>query len=436
MQYFNSSNSEVEYIKDILRTSYIPSVRVFNSSVNIQPLPETSFVRSSRDIPLISTEELNMKYYVGESIILNNSICVGVWDGSSSTNSGPAVIANKSKYIGDYKFGNRYPNITSNFISNKHYYDYDIHENLGRYLRAYRDYYRVDVMNFYNCFSNRFFTTYSLPFTSSREGLTPYNSKYKLTAFPILFNTQYHVKFYDNVIGDVTFQAIYFNGEAPLSGVEFYPAAGEEEEPVPVTYTINSKNEIDIMIGTGTGDETEIRNKYDRQRLLYLFMQFPAEINGPIVVLEQPKFTQALNNELLSLPKREQGQVAFSDTLLEYLTGSVISTATEIHANIARIQHKVLQKNFLKLYGVGGPDYIGIDLPNYKFRSGIFDEGLHQLIYKAFFSAGSPHILTTDTAATSPQSTYYPRGVDSLPNFIGYVDKNVEDLIMKVPDDD
>lgn len=435
MQYFNSSNSEVEYIKDILRTSYIPSIRVFNTSVNIQPQPEDSYVSSPRDIPLVSTEELNMRYHVGESIILNNSVCIGTDIAGNISNGDGATVANKSKYISNYRFGERYLNITSNFISNKHYYDYDIHENLGRYLRAYRDYYKIDVMNFYNCFSNRFFTSYSLPFTSSRRGLTPYDSKYKLTAFPILFNTPYHIKFYDNVIGDVTFQAIYFNGEAPLSAVEFNPVAGEEDL-TPITYTINSKNEIDIVIGTGSGDENEIRSKYDKQRLLYLFMQFPSEINGPIVVLEQPKFTQALNNELLHLSDNEQEQVAFSDTLLEYLTGSVISTATEIHADVARVQHKILQKNFLRLYGVGGPDYVGIDLPNYKFKTGIFDDGLHQLIYKAFFNVGSPVVTTTTSGDVTTQTTQYNKGVELIPNFIGYVDKNVEDLIMRVPEDD
>lgn len=435
MQYFNSSNSEVEYIKDILRTSYIPSIRVFNTSVNIQPQPEDSYVSSPRDIPLVSTEELNMRYHVGESIILNNSVCIGTDTAGNISSGDGATVANKSKYISNYRFGERYLNITSNFISNKHYYDYDIHENLGRYLRAYRDYYKIDVMNFYNCFSNRFFTSYSLPFTSSRRGLTPYDSKYKLTAFPILFNTPYHIKFYDNVVGDVTFQAIYFNGEAPLSAVEFNPVTGEEDL-TPITYTINSKNEIDIVIGTGSGDENEIRSKYDKQRLLYLFMQFPSEINGPIVVLEQPKFTQALNNELLHLSDNEQGQVAFSDTLLEYLTGSVISTATEIHADVARIQHKILQKNFLRLYGVGGPDYVGIDLPNYKFKTGIFDDGLHQLIYKAFFNVGSPVVTTTTSGDVTTQTTQYNKGVELLPNFIGYVDKNVEDLIMRVPEDD
>ena len=91
--------------------------------------------------------------------------------------------------------------------------------------------------------------------------------------------------------------------------------------------------------------------------------------------------------------------------------------------------------NFYKKYGVGGPKYIGVDIPNYKFANGIFDEGMHQLIYKAFFNAGVAINNDLKPVANGTENSFYPKGQDKLPNFIGFVDKNVEELIMRVPDD-
>ena len=72
---------------------------------------------------------------------------------------------------------------------------------------------------------------------------------------------------------------------------------------------------------------------------------------------------------------------------------------------------------------------MGADVPNYKFANGIFDEGMQKIIYKAFFNVGIPETIE------GTSKTFYPKGYEKIPNFIGLVDKNVEDLIMAVPDD-
>ena len=523
MQYFNYSNSEVEYIKDKLRTEYIPTVRFFNTDVTMQPPPTKSRVWTGGNTPpTISTLDNMPIVYPGETIIKNNTIQIGVSDN------------NKTKYIGRCEFGKWHKNITTNYVSNKSYYDSDLHENFGRYLRAYRDYYKIDVMNFYNCFSNRYINTFLLPFVDYSQQLVPFDDNYKLVAFPIMYDTVYHIIFNATAVGKVTFQAIYFNGEVPIRAAEIISRGGGGVQVTnsAVTYTETVNKDVYVCIGSETdtyGDiatslgEDNVETRLSKQRLLYLFMQFSSSVDGQIVVLEQPKFTYAINNELLNLSIGENEQVAFSDTLLEYITGSVVSPATEIGENVERIQNKLLQNNFYKTYLVGGPSYVGVEIPNYKFSKGVFDDGMHQIIYKAFFDVGDSfltnetyRVATTGTIEIKIDSNYTYNGKEyvsitkqkledgavitsayiqsvgdnsincilnfsnneltilstsdeipksknisvivvytigkevngtgnvlisptkkgeKIPNFIGFVDKNVEELIMNVPDD-
>lgn len=481
MQYFNQSNSEVEFIKDILRTNYTPTVRIFNTHTNIQPkTSESTFSDNIDNQSLISRmyEEVTNEFFNKETIILNNTIQIG----KSENNN---IVTTKSNYIKDYNFGKFYPNISSNFISNKTYYDSELHEQLGKYLRAYRDYYGIDIMNFYNCFSNRFFTTYALPipynytdnyprlndnkdvFEFSSISLPDYNSKYKLTAFPILWDTDYKIKFYANNVSNITLQAVYFNGDVPLGAAEYDISEGEY---IPKIYNFGTSLEFTINIGSLPSktldlneDNTKlyIKNRVLRQKFLYLFIQFPVEIDSPIVVIEQPKFTNAINNSLLNLGN-EINQVAFSDTLLEYITGSAITPATSIHKNVHRIQEKVLTEDFYKRFGVGGPDYVGIksDINNlgymgrkvpdtYHFPPGVFDENLHQIIYKAFFreyirdkngyiltslkanDPNNPILLGSPEYEAELNRQIQGGFITPVKDFIGYVTKDIEDRIMQ-----
>ena len=486
MQYFNRSNSEVDFIKDKLRSEYIPTIRMFNTDVNIQPEPKNSSLNNIDNQNLIS-EENNYNYFDNENIIYNKTIQICKKDKNENI---------KPNYVTRYNFGKFYPNITTNYISNRNYYDSNLHEYLGRYLRAYRDFYGIDVMNFYNCFSNRFISSYTLPIPAyiipddkiNANGNPPhiedndkinsgvasskYDPQYKLIAFPILFDTEYKIKFCTSSVGEIEYQAVWFNGESSLGAVEVENKSTtpndkgnilnpiySNSEIIPKIYTQYIDSEFSITIGSKdvvechkTNDiisivrgEEVTKNALLKQSLLYLFIKFPSTMNSPIIVLEQPKFTYALNNELLELPATEREQVAFSDTLLEYLTGSVISYADTIHKNVHRIQNKILQNNFYKKYGVGGPEYIGAE-PNYKFASGVFDEGMHQLIYKAFFDAGVAKVkveveedgetkIILNPAENGEKGAFYPKGQDKIPNFMGFVDKNVEELIMRVPDD-
>ena len=62
----------------------------------------------------------------------------------------------KLNTVSHYDFGEKYIKFTEKFQSSYQYYDSKTHEWLGKYLRCYRDIYDIDLMPFYNCFSNTY----------------------------------------------------------------------------------------------------------------------------------------------------------------------------------------------------------------------------------------------------------------------------------------
>lgn len=370
MQLFNVNTEEASYISNLLKTNYIPTVPLFNSEMNLEDSSLPIYIPSKETFILDSTLQINI---TGRPL------------------TGFPIAVNDTHYLSPYVFGKRYPNITSNYISNKRYYDTDLHEYLGRYLRAYRDYYNVDVMNFYNCFSNRFITNYSLPITFKLTDdvvsikFTAYDSRYKLIAFPIEWDREYTIKFYDNNISDIGYQAVYFNGSEPLGYVDSDKITTIGSGSDPTIFKIK----VELNNSTLSLSEETLNKRLHLKNLLYLFIRFPSIIEGPIVVLEQPTFTRAINNSLLNLDRNIDYQIAFSDRLLEYLTRNVICPSDPIKQNIHLIQ-KVVER---------------ITPSSYVLKEhvpGTFDLDLQKAVY------------------------YYFYNKEGIQDFIGFIDKDVE----------
>lgn len=370
MQLFNVNTEEASYISNLLKTNYIPTVPLFNSEMNLGGSSLSIYIPSKETFILDSTLQINTT--------------------SRSLTELPIAV-NDAHYLSPYVFGKHYPNITSNYILNKRYYDTDLHEYLGRYLRAYRDYYNVDVMNFYNCFSNRFITNYSLPITFKLTDdvvsikFTAYDSRYKLIAFPIEWDREYTIKFYDNNISDIGYQAVYFNGSEPLGYVDSkeITTIGSGSDPTIFKIKVELNNPALAL------SEETLNKRLHLKNLLYLFIRFPSIIEGPIVVLEQPTFTRAINNSLLNLDRNIDYQIAFSDRLLEYLTRNVICPSDPIKQNIHLIQ-KVVER---------------ITPSSYVLKEhvpGTFDLDLQKAVY------------------------YYLYNKEGIQDFIGFIDKDVE----------
>ena len=179
MQRFNSINTESNFIKNLLATTYIPMERTVR---------EGDYLCEGQDY-IFQTE---------------------------------AIHCSKSGYINNYKYLNLYPaaqwepirrmhfwdrdnKLSTNFISNSAGYDFKTHERLGKYLRALRDLYELNLLPLYNCFSNHLISGYHI--FSDRITYTTQDYNTKLYAVPIRFNTDYTVCM-DNV-GTTTFAPVF-----------------------------------------------------------------------------------------------------------------------------------------------------------------------------------------------------------------------------------
>ena len=82
--------------------------------------------------------------------------------------SGKHYIKGSQLYLGDgegplvrkitYNYGKKYLNLTSNLEINNMIYDRETHRYLGKYLRFLRDQKHVDLMSMYNCFDGETFS--------------------------------------------------------------------------------------------------------------------------------------------------------------------------------------------------------------------------------------------------------------------------------------
>lgn len=261
-------------------------------------------------------------------------------------------------------FGDRLLNQSTNYIPETDYYDTGTHEALGNYLRYVRDFYDVDLMSLYNCFSNHFIGTGSLPIKKVGDKIVfdDYKEQFVTTCFPIKKGATYRIYFKESNTSTIIIQPGYFhNGN--LIGSEVF-------------------NEVQMH---STFFEYKFKGN---EGPLYLFIQYSRDTNYPPVITEviDEKSCNAINNTLVN---DADGRVAFSDTLLEYLSGNAISPFNTEAWDILKIQNMLIS-----LY------------KDFKYTPGVFDDKMHKYIFNKYSNNG-------------------------LHDFLGYVDKNVEELIIK-----
>lgn len=112
------------------------------------------------------------------------------------TRSGIINISAKYIVLDHYDLYN-YNNQISEFYHSKYnYYDSDTHEKLGELLRAYKGIQNLNLMPFYNCFSNRYISGLKVGVSSLSNKLEVYQSRdtsIKTALIPIKYNTDYTI---------------------------------------------------------------------------------------------------------------------------------------------------------------------------------------------------------------------------------------------------
>lgn len=407
MYKYNSDSQVALYIQHLLRTTPIPqcaSVNPYNKELIKGELIEGELIGGCPDLTYLD----NRHFYRNSS------------DGAAT-----------AKFR--WEFGEAIPNITSTFGANQSYYSTEVHERLGDYLRAYRDYYGIDLMNFYNCYSNRLFENIKLPIkdvatqedssqlvTSAVWWKSSGTIGSKSTCFPIKVGATYHIKIYSKVSGEVKLQPLFCQDGRPmrvtlkLSSENKYlltQEAAKYGHSSDFYFTASLEN---LLSKDGLAEAARAKQKlFSKQRYLNLFVQVPGSDDLRMTVIEQTGYPAALNNSLLHLNTIDYN-VPFSDRLLEYLTGNVITSADPIPRNIEQIQRIVSSTDFERAFGVR------YEQP---YTKGGFSESLRRFLYSTFFD------YVPSQSATLGDDGNYTLKANKLEDFLGYVDRDVEKLL-------
>ena len=162
LQKFHTTTLQSNYIKYILNNFYIPTV------------PFTSNI--------LHITQGNTYIHDGYFVIAKVSSALPPIREAIQKNS-----LDYAKYFikqEPYVFGKQYPGLTTNYKSNTIDYDSTTHYYLGEYLRAYKAYYNIDLMPYYNCFSNEYLNYIKLE--KSNHGKIIYNDTTTNTNFTII----------------------------------------------------------------------------------------------------------------------------------------------------------------------------------------------------------------------------------------------------------
>ena len=113
--------------------------------------------------------------------------------------SGKHYIKGSQLYLGDgegslvrkitYNYGKKYLNLTSNLEINNLIYDRETHRYLGKYLRFLRDQKHVDLMSMYNCFDGETFSkNITITIGNDKEIVFKNDDNYIVYQIPITLN--------------------------------------------------------------------------------------------------------------------------------------------------------------------------------------------------------------------------------------------------------
>lgn len=285
------------------------------------------------------------------------------------TRSGILGLTARYEPLYDFEFGTHYLLFSEIYKSNNDYYDYVTHQHLGDYLRHYRGVTGIDLMPFYNCFSNRFID--NIKFGNGEIYYHKFDG-YKTAKIPIKFNRTYTIAL--DCASQVHLGAAFFDDDNILFTKPFDKSSEYSINQVlwkkpkalltkptcsyasPFTFKIENKD---------TSTEVALQTY---QKNLYLLIQVPESNTSSITVLEGD-YLHTKNKQIMNIAryssineieqnKRMLSQLSllqfndrvshpFARRLMEYLLQNVIDCEDEIPKNVYRLHQDLL--NFYPL---------------------------------------------------------------------------------------
>ena len=270
LQQFYKDTLQSNFIKYLLANTYIPTVPFTANIMHVTKgntyIHDGYFVTAKKsDAVAAIIEDLNKAKEKGSIYYLKK------YD---------EIFIKHEPYI----FGRQYLGTTTNYISNVKGYDPTTHYYLGDFLRAYRAYYNIDLMPYYNCFSNEYVDYLSL---TKKDGVVKLvesnNSKYKVLSVPIKFCQKYTIAIQCNSEVDILPVFIGKKGLLKEKTAELHQLAHHGKYyprmqfNSPIVYESPHINSVQDLVQSSS-------QTYDKY--LRLLIQVPANLTSSIVVIE------------------------------------------------------------------------------------------------------------------------------------------------------
>lgn len=388
MQRFDENTLQGLYIQNLLYNYYLPNLRVLEA---YRDDPEDKEITGYTFIPD------DKERYIYKTTVRRHD--------NDKFSDEKDFNPEKDEIIHTFEPGKKYDNETSNFLSSSNTYTSEVHERLGDYLRFQRDFYHINLMSMYNCFSNVFIDQFSLPIKSTETSTvvkftgSTRNQLFKIFSFPVKFGKKYKI-YCESPSAENSLQLGFYSNNKLIN----------INNNVLDSWINNlSIKNPRLSFATAYIFEVPNANKELRpfEKYLRAFVQVPISVNSSIVVIEVDPYIHdfCLNPSLIL--KNYYSQHAFADRLFEFLIGNVIIPYDPIMQNIVRIQKLLSSSRFEQLYKR--------KLESYSL--GQFDVQMHKFIYNTFRDLKVVY-----------ENNSTPRLIQ---DFTGYIDKDLEELIMQ-----
>lgn len=339
------------------------------------------------------------------------------------------------------------PGLTRQLKSPGIIYDTKTHEYLGEYLRFVRDYYNVNLMSMYNCFTDKIYNNIYFSFLLGQRAAKKEQIKilfdsqateYRIYALPVKLFSKYTIAI-DCDQGIEMFCGLYntaldSSARAENLAARTYQRVHKTMFKQPFLYDkLSTKfwsedSDFDIdENGNKISIRTDAFTRWDltcREKDLKLFIKVPISCRSSVAILEGDfrnyndyrysadtgAWTYTYNRSILNFNTKDVYDLnsfnfkpisklqllelntgesyPFADRLIEYLCGSAITPLDAIPDNIKRVQRVMNQNNY----------YFMVD--------GIWEDKIQNIVYDYIVNSGPVEAVTVGNDKENDPNNY------------------------------
>lgn len=398
---FNDDNIFVGYLKELLSSIQIPTIKIYRK--DSECIKNTLYLKDNYIVKCDSEQIINFVNKVDEDTLIE----------SIEEKITPPTF----KPIQYFKFNKGYNNFTSSFNNTNLIYDKETHIYLGNYLRYLRDYNHLDLMSMYNCFTDETPKNLNIKVNTQMKNesdnfiYSDFNSEqanYKYYIIPVKFFEDYMISIDSTLPLELCccfYGKRYYNlGVNDSLSSLTYKKISSSIFDKPFKYTL--LNELKDSLNALQNKYFSLEDYINYEKDLKLVIKLPKDNLSSIVVIEgnhniyNEKYFEGTysknniyrtdsghENEILSstdsfdsnclnqkyvnmivnfknsldsfnnmenikFPTKSQltffnsgNNIPFSNRLLEYLVDNVVTNNEDISDNIKRIQYNLLNKH-------------------------------------------------------------------------------------------